>query len=1174
MNKRLLSIILALVLLISSVSALASCQKQAGNTAETGAQAQTGTSTETESGSEGGSESETEPPVIEGEFGNGDTVKDAGTQWDEEVFALTENTIDESKAVTKTAAEMLALLSNKDALSAGEVYRVTEPLVLESDHKYYGNLAAIIAEGGIVIKDVHDVVVKEIIIKGDVTVEGSKAVTFFKLDIKGNSVGIMIDENSSDVSLKNCKVYATDIAVSSAADNLLVYRNYYEAKKGLVSTGDDLAIQDSHIIAEELGVSSNGKYGTVRGNTIEVKHDGIGIDFGEGSYNGLIALNVIKDVQFSITVTEGFNCAVILNSAVRILARNNTNLYVIDNKLGGVIELFNNEYLICDGNSFAENGVADKTVDYNNTEYNGDNLHDVNAREEYGANEELLPHTNKDLFIGMERHSKVRDVSMTKSYTFNNYVRRMARKSSVVIVPPGAYTVSNTLTLDSTHSNTTVYAYGVYQEKDSLFSIFEISSGSNISVKGLTLGYTHQSSGQVYVLEKLANQRLRVVTNAGYINDFGASNKEVFATGCDVFFEDSLSPWQSGAGLKFIEKCDDGTMIFEYTGNVKQFTQIDIGGIFTCRLAGDNSRSIYLAGKNIKMKDCVLYGYAAALALVSGGANNENISLERHHNTVHSALEIDQETYEWYRTLEETYGADLEIFVDDQGRYRGGLPRVGSVDATHISGGNIGVNATSCLFESMCDDGSNQRGSSSRLAGYHDNGDGTTTLYFKGTLSKTYYGINIGKDLASATPTMTNIPLAGDRILVYASNGHIAFEGTTLTAGEKIGELPTCSMDHSAGNENCQCHMIHIDENGDCICDDASCAALMHYDLTKDAKCDKCNTKVYTDYNSGDGYDGKGDGKCDITGTVLVDANNDGIDDVDNVPIVTDMAVNAAYNPSTSKLTYDIRYTTTTGKPSVIQYYTYIYGLKVKTDLVNFDAFEGYDFTDNDFFMKEKILFDNLSRNSAGFTFDNVVVQYTRSRGILVKTVDATIKNCTFRDHGMTAVLLSVETTWGESTVPQNITIQGCLFDNTGCIQGYQNNLTQAPIAIQGLGDLSGTVEISEDTLPCKNIRIVGNKFVNIQNNYCITMSAAQNISILNNVFVARPTDTADGKFGKAVYINGCANINISGNTFSEMAKGDVTKAVVGYNYIGLTGSDIVSGDGTRFLPEEKGPMQ
>ena len=71
------------------------------------------------------------------------------------------------------------------------------------------------------------------------------------------------------------------------------------------------------------------------------------------------------------------------------------------------------------------------------------------------------------------------------------------------------------------------------------------------------------------------------------------------------------------------------------------------------------------------------------------------------------------------------------------GRYRGGLPRVGSVDATHITNAQQGFNVTSSLFESMCDDGSNQRGSSSRLSGVKDNGDGTTTLYFKGMVTST-----------------------------------------------------------------------------------------------------------------------------------------------------------------------------------------------------------------------------------------------------------------------------------------------------------------------------------------------------------------------------------------------------------------------------------------------------
>jgi hypothetical protein len=204
--------------------------------------------------------------------------------------------------------------------------------------------------------------------------------------------------------------------------------------------------------------------------------------------------------------------------------------------------------------------------------------------------------------------------------------------------------------------------------------------------------------------------------------------------------------------------------------------------------------------------------------------------------------------------------------------------------------------------------------------------------------------------------------------------------------------------------------------------------------------------------------------------------------------------------------------------------------------------------------------------NSAGFTFDNVLIQRTRSRGILVKTVDATIKNCTFRDHGMTAVLLSVETTWGESTVPSNVLIQSCLFDNTGCIQGYEANMTQAPIAIEGLGNLSGSVEVSKDTLPCRNVQIIGNKFINTNNNYCITMSAAQNITIRGNVFTARAEDTAKS-FGRAVYINGCMGITISGNHYeSEFFKDDVTQAIIGWNYKELGGTDVADK-----LPTEKG---
>jgi len=1200
MKRRLLSIIIALTMLLSSFAALTACNNdvnegetstEGGTRAETEGitgeldstdESETNAPDDGESETTGGEkETEPNPDLDDITYQNGEEIKDAGTQWDEDVFALTENTIDESKAVDKTAAELLELLKNKDALAEGQVYRVTEPLVLTSETKYYGNLAAVIAEGGIVIKDVNDVVVKELIIKGDITIENSQSVTFFKIDVKGGSTALSIDGASSKVSLKNCKLYAEDIAIDSKAETLSIYRAHLEAKKGLISVGNEMAIHDSRIVASEIGISSIGEYCTAKNNSLEMTKDGVGIDFGAGSYNGLIALNSIKDTQISIKVSDGFNCVVLLNSAIRIIGEGNTNLYVVDNKLGGAIELKNNEYLLCDGNKYVNDGLDHPTVNTNNTEYNGDNLHDVNSRADYGAKEELLPHTNKDLFVGMERHGKVRDASLTKSYSFNNYMRTMGRKNSVVIVPPGAYTTSEVLILDATHSNTTYYAFGVYQEKDSLERVFEISGGSNITVRGLTVGYQFQSSGQVYVLEKLPDQKLRVVTNAGYINEFGKSNTNIFNTGmCDIFHDEELYPWKSSVGYNFIEKCDDGTMILQYTGSAKEFATIDLGGVLACRLAGDNSRSIYLSGQNLKMKDCVLYGYAAALAVVSGGRGTSNISLERFHNTVHSGYLIDEETYNRYAELEETYGVDLEIYIDEENRYRGGTPRVGSVDATHISGGQVGVNVISSLFESMCDDGSNQRGSSSRLAGYHDNGDGTTTLYYKGTLSQTYYGINIGKNLTGATPTNTNPLKAGDKLFVYASNGHIAFEGNVLTDSVNMGKLPECTVDHGEeGHSHCGLHMYHTDANADCICDDESCKAMLHADIKtggaagRDGKCDNCGIKVYTDFNKDDGYDGSGNGKCDVTGTAIVDENGDGIDDVDGTPIITTMVVNDKYNDANSNLTYQALYTQTTGARAIITYTTQIKGVTVRTEDVNFDAFEGYELADNNYFMEEKILFDNHSLNSAGFVFDNTMVRHTRSRGILVKTIDATIKNCTFRDHGMTAILLSVETTWGESTVPSNITVQGCLFDNTGCLLGYENNLTQAPIAIQGLGDLSGTVEISEDTLPCRNINIIGNKFVNIQNNYCITMSAAQGITVKDNVFTARDGDNINGKYGKAIFINGCANVNISGNTYSEVVNGDVTKAVIGYNYVGLTGTDVVDGEGNRLLPEEKDPM-
>ncbi|MGM9644310.1 MAG: hypothetical protein ACI3X1_04415, partial [Eubacteriales bacterium] len=374
MKRKLLSVILALTMLLSSVAVLASCVNEqqptetesekitesstnSGDSSDTESQAETGasetettdssdTGTETGSGSETGTEIETESS-----YDNGGEVDGAGVVWDEEAFAITSNPIDESKAVNKTAEEMLALLTDKEALKQGEVYKVTEPLVLSSNTKYYGNLAAVIAEGGIVIENAEEVVIKELVIKGNITVKNSTGITLFKLDLTSSGDGVTVDSASSDIALKSCKINAAGTAIISDAYMTTVSACYIIADKGIVSTGDTFALQSSQIDAVSLGVSSSGEYCTVKNNTITAGKDGEGVVFGEGSVNGLIALNIVKDAQTSISVEKGFNCVVLLNSAVTVEGNNNTNLYVVKNSLGGLIRLDTNKYLLCDENT-------------------------------------------------------------------------------------------------------------------------------------------------------------------------------------------------------------------------------------------------------------------------------------------------------------------------------------------------------------------------------------------------------------------------------------------------------------------------------------------------------------------------------------------------------------------------------------------------------------------------------------------------------------------------------------------------------------------------------------------------------------------------------------------------------------------------------------------------------
>lgn len=1031
-----------------------------GSDTETGTESAEETAeTNSEETSESATEEATEIDLDDVVYENGGEIEAAGDMLEEDAFALTDRSFDEALAVEKTADEIKAMLADKTSMTEGAVYRVKETIVLDSNTKYYGNFAAIIAEGGIVIKNAENVLIKELLVEGNVTVENSTGVTIFRLCMTSSGIAINVSEDCDNVAVKSCRVYATDTALVMGAELASVYQNYFCADKGVVSTGNDVAVQSNVIVAKSLGVSVSGAYCTVKNNTVEAASDGVAVSFNKAE-NGLVALNNLTGAQISVDISESFNCSVILNSAIRLSGTGCTNLYLIDNKLGGAIELEGNDYLICDGNTFTKDQNPHPVVNLNNTNYNGDGMHDVNARLEVGADEALLPHTNKDLFLSMERRNKIRDLSLPKSYTFNAYVRNMAKNDGVVILPPGVYSTNSTLNIQAAHANTTLYAYGVYQEATKYIKNIDISSANNFTVKGLTIGYALQSAGQIQILEKISKTQktFLVISSAGFTEEFGKLDTERFSTGGYFYHPGSYTSWTeigTWGGYEIVPNKDgtlvneDGTFTITLTGkdSTKYYSLIEEGEIFTCRLNETNDRTVAISGsKNVLFKDTVTYGYADALCFVIGGANTE-VEFYRHHNLAHSAAEIDKETYDKYVALEEKYDVDLEVYQDEEGRYRGADPRIGSVDATHMASPSKGLSATSTLFENACDDAANQRGNSSSLHDVIDNGDGTLTLLYKDYLPETYVNLYINQGKTEVHPGhQTSSFAAGDRIFIYASNGKVVCDANVLSASEQ----------HAT------------------------------------------NVVIYEK-----------------------DIKNSAGEDV--------------------KFTWK----------------STIFAVTVKSSDFDMSALEGYTLGVSTPDMSNKIIVDNLSRNSVGFTFDNCMVRHNRGR-FVIKTRDAVITNCTFKDTSMAGVVLSVESTWGESSVPNNVIVTKCLFDGTSSTFNYENNTKYAALAVEGLGSggVGKEVFVSADTLPCKNITITDNVFKNVSNNYYITLSAAQGVTIANNVFEARSTDSAK-KVGKAIYINGCMTVKVSDNTYSEFANGDMTKVIVGNNYQGLTGSDV-----------------
>ncbi len=656
-------------------------------------------------------------------------------------------------------------------------------------------------------------------VTGDVVLtEGSK---ISNLNVIGT---LLIDTGADGTVITNCRIIGR---IRIRANNVAILQtrvNY--ASEGIIDDSENgLYVRDSIIEGEGLSISSRADNAEIRNCTVSGD-----IVLGEGE-NQMVALTKCAGIH----VSGARNSSLIKNDAESISADGNHALYVIENTVLGALSLSDNNFIIADLNK------AEDVISEGNENANGDNITDVNSRLPVGADKNLLPHLDKDLFVGKPRKSTVRDPEAESEKTLPRYIMDSSGTDDIIIVAPGAYISEESMEFHTDSSNTVIYAYGVYAERQvDLARHMGFWDVDNITVKGLVLGFKQQSCGQVYVvgLEGLDEDGkagwLRVMTGAGLMNEFAKSD--------DHYFKDIH--W-GGAHRDFYAymDCDYGeTTPAEKDGTRKvhmsaeKYKRIQVGDVLTCRASNGHGTIQVYRCSDITFYDFTMYGNAAAFAWTEGD-NKTATTYYRVANTTRNGEIIDEDTYQRYKGYEEKYGISFEMSIDDQGRFRGSPCHIGSIDATHTMRCGQGSVATFCLFENMCDDGTNQNHQHARLAALTDNGDGTATVLYKGMQPMFFYNCRGREKCKEHICDGYCFPFSkGQRVYVYTSGGQLVCDTEALT--DTTDEGTAIAQEYGT-----EFKLYSVKVKSDAV----NFKALEGYDLSKNTPEDGPGEKVMVD---------------------------------------------------------------------------------------------------------------------------------------------------------------------------------------------------------------------------------------------------------------------------------------------------------------------------------------
>jgi len=498
---------------------------------------------------------------------------------------------------------------------------------------------------------------------------------------------------------------------------------------------------------DQTGIVLNSN-GTAIYNTVNITGGGAGINGAGNKVNVLAALNKITGDN-SIDFSGVKNGVILLNELARIYAYGGTNITIAENTFpaaGGSLHLENINYALGANN---RNFPANATLTGSGS-LSGDDFYPNAILPEAGANEDLIPKLNKELFVGMERKSAV-NYGAGNTATLSNYISMQYGGSKYVIIPPGAYS-SNTINL-SGYSDYRIYAYGVLSELSSYTAAILMNNCEDITVRGMYVDHTVPANGQA-TITGVTGSTITFKMDEGYNQNLLSSSQYALSGGSapNVQWYRQGEKLVSNIATSAVTAVNAAEGIFSMARN--NFSSAQVGDKLGFR-GRDVQTTRFENCSNMRLEDYTIYG-SGGFGFVESGGNKST-------------------------TLYRMAGVPGPAPVLPDGR-RGPDRLISTCDSTHSINMRGGPRILNCLFESATDDGTNIRADFGTVLSF-DSATRTVTY----TRGNNYYS-GLCRDFQ-----------VGDRVLIYTKDGELLCDATAVSATGTSGGNRTVRID---GNGN------------------------------------------------------------------------------------------------------------------------------------------------------------------------------------------------------------------------------------------------------------------------------------------------------------------------------------------------------------------------------------